>query len=78
MGFLNWIMYGKKANQEEDVDPASICSAEDYELFINYLRGGAHRKFSQPGRTIKEEFRLWLADHTRHQASYHSGREFAA
>jgi hypothetical protein len=80
MGLLNWIMYGKKSNQEEEIDPASICSAEDYELFINYLRSGAHRKFSQPGRSIKEEFRFWLEDHTKNQAAgtYHPGREFAA
>jgi hypothetical protein len=77
MGFLNWIMNGKKS-AEEEVDPASICSAQDYELFINYLRSGADRKFSQPGRSIKQEFSLWLADHTKNQATYNAGSEFAA
>ena len=78
MGFLNWIMTGKKNREEDEIDPASICSAEDYELFICYLRSGAHRKFSQPGRSIKEEFRLWLNDHTRNPRPYNGGREFAA
>lgn len=77
MKFLNWI-FGKNTSEAEEQDPASMCSAEDYELFINYLRSGAHRKFSQPGRSIKEEFRYWLADHTKRQGSYNTGREFAA
>jgi len=65
---------------ESDVDPASACSAEDYEEFINYLRG-KDRPFSKPGRTIKEEFRFWLADRTKrhgHASAYNASRQFAA
>jgi len=79
MGFLTWLLKGKTAD-EMDVDPTSTCSAEEYEEFINYLRG-KDRAFSQPGRTIKEEFKLWLQDRAKKRsqaANYHASRHFAA
>jgi hypothetical protein len=79
MGILTWLFKSKNSD-EMDSDPSSTCSAEDYELFIDYLRG-KDRAFSQPGRSIKEEFKFWLADHTKkqaHAANYHASRHFAS
>ncbi len=78
MGILTWILKGKSA--EEDIDPTSTCSAEEYEEFINYLRG-KDRAFSKPGRTIKEEFKFWMLDRAKKQhqdARYNASRHFAA
>jgi hypothetical protein len=78
VGLFSGLFKGKKAD-DADEDPLSVCSAQDYELFINYLRG-KDRPFSKPGRTIKEEFKFWLADYTKKQAhatSYNANREFA-
>ncbi|HEX4028763.1 MAG TPA: hypothetical protein VHX20_00275 [Terracidiphilus sp.] len=78
MGLFTGLFKGKKAD-EADVDLLSACSAQDSEEFINYLRG-KDRQFSQPGRSIREEFKVWLAYNTKRQAhatSYNANREFA-
>jgi len=78
VGIFTWLFTGKKADADGDVDPASAGTAEDYEEFINYLRG-KDRPFNKPGRTIKEEFKFWLADRNKRQAAaYNAPRQFAA
>ncbi|MGB6743123.1 MAG: hypothetical protein WBE38_05640 [Terracidiphilus sp.] len=79
-GIFTWLFgsSGFKSRQEDVADPSSAGTAEDYEEFIGYLRG-KDRAFSKPGRTIKEEFKFWLADRNKKQAaSYNSPRPFAA
>ncbi len=80
VGFFRWLFTGKNADVNGIEDPSSACTAEDYEEFINYLRG-RDRAFSKPGRSIKEEFKFWLADRNKKQAqtaAYSSARAFAA
>jgi len=79
MGFLTSLFKSSKSEEMAE-DPTSTCSAEEYEEFINYLRG-KDRAFSQPGRTIKEEFKFWLQDRAKKRsqaANYHASRHFAA
>lgn len=80
MGFFTRLLTGKKSDQTDELDPASGGSSDDYEEFIGYLRG-KDRAFSKPGRTIKEEFKFWLADRNKKQAhasTYNAARHFAA
>jgi hypothetical protein len=78
VGFFSWLFTGKKADTSDVADPASAGSAEDYEEFISYLRG-KDRPFNKPGRTIKEEFKFWLADRNKKQAGvYNTPRNFVA
>jgi hypothetical protein len=67
MGILTRLLTGKKSD-ESDREETAAGSAEDYEEFINYLRG-RERTFSKPGRSIKEEFKFWQADRAKKQAS---------
>jgi hypothetical protein len=80
MGIFTWLFTSNKADEMSGEDPTSTCSGEEYEEFINYLRG-KDRAFSQPGRTIKEEFKFWLKDRAKKQADetrYNAARHYAA
>jgi hypothetical protein len=80
VGLFTSLFKGNKTEDNSEMDPASACSGEDYEEFINYLRG-KDRAFSKPGRSVKEEFKFWLADRTKRQAHathYNASRQFAA
>ena len=67
MGILTRLLTGKKSDEYDNAETAA-GSAEDYEEFINYLRG-RDRAFSKPGRSVKEEFKFWQADRVKKQAS---------
>jgi hypothetical protein len=51
---------GKKAQVAVDTSEPMAGTAEDYEDFILYLRQN-ERPFSKPGRSVKEEYKFWLA-----------------
>jgi hypothetical protein len=77
VGIFTWLFTGKKSD-ESDAAETAAGSAEDYEEFINYLRG-KERAFSKPGRSVKEEFKFWQADRVKKQASgYSSAGQYAA
>jgi hypothetical protein len=64
----SWLFSGKGKKHEAALEsgPASGGSPDDYEEFIQYLRQN-ERPFSQPGRSVNEEFKLWLAHRAKHQ-----------
>jgi hypothetical protein len=54
----------KTAQAAQTADAASNSTAEEYEEFINYMRGN-NRSFSRPGYSIRDEFNSWLAHRSR-------------
>lgn len=79
MGFLTRLFTGNKSDESDDRAETAAGSAEDYEEFINYLRG-KDRAFSKPGRSVKEEFKFWQADRVKRQVAGYSSPagQFAA
>lgn len=69
MGIFTRLLTGKKS--DDDAAETAAGSAEDYEEFINYLRG-RERTFSKPGRSVKEEFKFWQADRAKRQGAGYS------
>jgi hypothetical protein len=57
-----WLLGGKGKKAQVAVDTADPMggTAQDYEDFIHYLRQN-ERPFSKPGRSVKEEYKFWLA-----------------
>ncbi len=58
---------GKKAQVAADTGEPMGGTAEDYEDFILYLRQN-ERPFSKPGRSVKEEYKFWLAYRSKNGA----------
>ena len=44
------------------------CTAVDYDEFLQYL-SQERRAFSKPGRTVREEHVLWMADRVKREAA---------
>jgi hypothetical protein len=60
-----WLFEGKKkALQSVESGPLPEGSSDDYDLFVEYLRG-KDRKFLKPGRSIHEEYEAWSADRAK-------------
>jgi hypothetical protein len=57
-----WLFSGKgrKAQAAVDASDPMDGTGQDYEDFILYLRQN-ERPFSKPGRSVKEEYKFWLA-----------------
>ncbi|HUA93198.1 MAG TPA: hypothetical protein VL991_11545 [Terracidiphilus sp.] len=51
---------GKKVKAAVDTSDPMDGTGQDYEDFILYLRQN-ERPFSKPGRSVKEEYKFWLA-----------------
>jgi|HubBroStandDraft_5_1064220.scaffolds.fasta_scaffold428072_1 hypothetical protein len=56
----NALFSKKNAKAAQTADAASDSTAEEYEEFIDYMRGN-NRTFSRPGYSIRDEFNSWLA-----------------
>jgi hypothetical protein len=79
VGIFTSLFKGNKSAESDDRAETAAGSAEDYEEFINYLRG-KDRPFSKPGRSVKEEFKFWQADRVKKQGAAYSSPagQFAA
>lgn len=64
-----WLFSGKGKKKHAAAEPDGPIggTAEDYEDFILYLRQN-ERQFSKPGRSVKEEYKSWLAYRSKHPA----------
>jgi hypothetical protein len=73
----SWLFSGKARSERAvvEADAPSGGTAEDYEDFILYLRQN-ERQFSKPGRSVKEEYKSWLAHRAKHPVM-HSGQRSA-
>jgi hypothetical protein len=63
LAYVEWnVLFSskKKAQTAAAADAASNSTAEEYEEFIDYMRGN-NRAFSRPGCSIRDEFNSWLA-----------------
>jgi hypothetical protein len=67
-----WLFSGgrKKPGEVEDAPriPMPDCTASDYDEFLRYL-SQRRRTFQKPGRTVREEHVLWMADKVRKEAA---------
>jgi|HubBroStandDraft_5_1064220.scaffolds.fasta_scaffold31942_4 hypothetical protein len=57
---------GRKRKHAAKPEPMFAGTADDYEEFLQYL-GQRHRRFSRPGRSIREEQVFWFADRAKRQ-----------
>jgi hypothetical protein len=69
---VKWLFVAKEISKLEGAEPAFFderpnATAEDHEAFREYLKQ-QHRPFRKSGRSLDEEFVLWLADRARKQA----------
>ena len=55
---------GRKRKTATQPEPIFSGSAEDYEEFLRYL-SQKQRRFSKPGRSVREEQVFWLADRSK-------------
>jgi hypothetical protein len=57
---------GRKKKKAAKPEPMFAGTADDYEEFLQYL-GQKQRRFSRPGRSIREEQVFWQADRAKRQ-----------
>jgi hypothetical protein len=68
---VSWLFGGDGIKKREAADaPAPMLdpTGEEYEAFQAYLRRQHPREFSKPGRTVTDEFQLWMADRAKKKA----------
>ncbi|MFZ0305327.1 MAG: hypothetical protein WAL75_21740 [Terracidiphilus sp.] len=58
----------KKSETLSVDDLINAATADEHELFLAYMRQ-PRRVFSQPGRSVREEYGYWLADRSRRRAA---------
>ncbi|HTW60885.1 MAG TPA: hypothetical protein VMD55_03700 [Terracidiphilus sp.] len=67
-----WLFSGgrKKPGFEASVPqiPMPQCTADDYDEFLKYL-SQEKRAFRKPGRSVREEHVLWMADRVKKEAA---------
>jgi hypothetical protein len=78
----DWLFSGgKKSNAEEAVEapkvPMPEGTADDYDEFLKYL-SQKNRAFARPGRTVREEHVLWMANRVKKEAAIASAAAAAA
>jgi hypothetical protein len=57
---------GRKKREAAKPEPMFTGTPEDYEEFVQYL-GQRERRFSRPGRSLREEQVVWMADRAKRQ-----------
>jgi len=72
----DWLFSGGRKRNNLSAAPQTIPlpagTADDYEEFLKYL-AQKERAFSKPGRSVREEHVIWMADRARKQAGVDPG-----
>jgi hypothetical protein len=72
----DWLFSGGRKKAKDRAAPEHIPlpagTADDYDEFLRYL-AQKKRAFSKPGRSLREEHVVWMADRARKQAELEPG-----
>jgi hypothetical protein len=67
-----WLFSGGRKQEGEEAPAPQIpmpeCTADDYDEFLKYL-SQKNRAFGRPGRSVREEHVLWMADRVKKEAA---------